>query len=114
MSTATDPALPPAPAKRDFMSKYREEHSHPVNHFLHVGVGWPLCALAVILLPFRPWWSLGLFLGGYAIMWFGHFAFEKNLPTIFTQPATPFIVAWAVIRGMASGVLRLVSPSKAR
>jgi len=57
---------------------------------------------------------LGLFLGGYAFMWFGHFMFEKNLPTIFKHPTTPFIVAWAVIRGMADSVLRLVSPSKAR
>ena len=46
-----------------FVAKYRQDHTHPVNHFLHVGVGWPMCAAALILLPFRPLWSLGLFLG---------------------------------------------------
>lgn len=110
MTTATDPH----PPKRDFMSKYREDHRHPVNHILHVGVGWPLCALAVILLPFRPWWSLALFVSGYVFMWFGHFVFERNLPTIFRHPTTPFVVAWAVIRGMAGGVVRLVTPAKGR
>ena len=112
MPTATNPNT--TPPKRDFMEKYREEHRNPVNHFLHMGVGWPMCAFAVILLPFRPWWSLSLFLGGYAFMWFGHFVFEKNIPTIFKHPTTPFIVAWAVIRGMASGLARLVTPAKAR
>ena len=34
-----------------------------------------------ILLPFRPLWSLGLFLGGYALMFVGHFLFERNTPT---------------------------------
>src|SRR4051794_36522343 len=110
MTTATNPASP----KRDFMEKYREDHRNPVNHVLHVGVGWPMCALAVILLPFRPWWSLSLFLGGYAFMWFGHFVFEKNVPTIFKHPTTPFVVAWAVIRGMAGGLARLVAPAKGR
>ena len=68
------------------MAKYRQDHTHPVNHFLHVGVGWPMCALAVILLPFRPLWSLGLFLGGYALMFFGHFVFERNIPTDLQAP----------------------------
>jgi hypothetical protein len=67
---------------------------------------------ALLLLPFRPWWSLGLFLGGYALMFLGHFAFEKNVPTILKHPATPFLVAWAVIRGLALGVVRRVSPRR--
>jgi hypothetical protein len=111
MTTATELG----PSKRDhFMEKYREDHKHPVNHILHVGVGWPMCALAVILLPFRPLWSLGLFLGGYALMWFGHFVFEKNVPTVFKHPSTPFVVAWAVIRGMVGGLVRFASPSRGR
>ena len=46
---------------------YRRDHRNPVNHFLHVGVGWPIAAIAVILLPFRPLWGLGLFAMAYAI-----------------------------------------------
>src|SRR5438445_323866 len=31
----------PAESKLDrFVAKYRDDHRHPVNHLLHVGVGW--------------------------------------------------------------------------
>ncbi len=90
------------------VSKYRQDHTHPVNHVLHVGVGWPMVGAALLLLPFRPLWSLGLFLGGYAFMFSGHFLFEKNIPTILKHPSTPFVMAWAVLRGLFQGVARLV------
>ena len=93
-----------------FVEKYRKDHRHPVNHALHVGVGWPLCAAAVILLPVRPLWSLGLFLAGYALMFFGHFAFEGNTPTVLKHPTTPFVIAWAVVVGLA----RLAAPPRGR
>ena len=92
------------------VARYRQDHTHPVNHFLHVGVGWPIAAVAVILLPFRPLWSLGLFLLAYAIMFVGHFAFERNSPTILKHPSTPFVVAWSVIRQIFGGLARLVTP----
>jgi hypothetical protein len=97
-----------------FVAGYRKDHTHPVNHFLHLGVGWPMVALAVMLLPFRPLWSLGLFLGGYALMFAGHFLFERNVPTILKHPSTPFVIAWAVIRGLARGAARLVTPARSR
>ena len=97
-----------------FVTKYREDHRHPVNHVLHVGVGWPMCAAAVILLPFRPLWSLGLFLGGYALMFAGHFLFEGNTPTVLKHPSTPFVIAWAVIKGLGTGLVRLATGLKAR
>ena len=62
-----------------------------------------MAAIAVILLPFRPLWALGLFASAYAIMFFGHFVFERNIPTIFKEPTTPFVVAFAVIRRMLAG-----------
>jgi hypothetical protein len=106
-TTATNPTG----SKLDrFVESYRQDHKHPVNHFLHVGVGWPMCAAAVLLLPFRPLWSLGLFVGGYAFMWFGHFVFEGNVPTVFKHPTTPFVMAWAVVRGLAQGLVRVVTP----
>jgi hypothetical protein len=93
-------------------SRYRQDHTNPVNHFLHVGVGWPMAAIAVILLPFRPLWALGLFASAYAIMFFGHFVFERNIPTIFKEPTTPFVVAFAVIRRLV-GAARIL-PSRAQ
>jgi hypothetical protein len=97
-----------APASRfeQIVAKYRRDHTHPINNFLHVGVGWPMVAASLLLLPFRPWWSLGLFLGGYAFMWTGHFVFERNLPTIWKYPATPFVMAVAVVRAILGAVAR--------
>jgi hypothetical protein len=97
-----------------FVAKYREDHKHPVNSFLHLGVGWPMCAAAVILLPIRPLWSVGLFLGGYALMFTGHFLFEGNKPTVLKHPGTPLVIAWAVIRGLGTGLVRLATGSKLR
>jgi hypothetical protein len=95
------------------VASYREDHRHPVNHFLHVGVGWPIMAAAVILVPFRPLWSLALFFVSYGIMWAGHFLFEGNLPTIFKHPSTPFVIAWTVIRQGGSALARLVALRRA-
>lgn len=94
--------------------KYRMDHTHPVNHVLHVFVGWPMVGAALLLLPFRPLWAIGLFLGGYAFMFSGHFLFERNLPTILTHPSTPFVMAWAVIRSLAGGLHRLATGSGSR
>jgi hypothetical protein len=115
MSTTSTTASAPAASKfARLVSKYRHDHTHPVNHFLHVFVGWPMVGAALLLVPFRPLWSLGLFLGGYAFMFTGHFVFEKNVPTILKHPSTPFVIAWAVIRGLAGGAARLVSSGRTR
>ena len=104
-----------ASAKFESMvTKYRTDHTHPVNHALHLFVGWPLVAAALLVLPFRPLWSLGLFLAGYAFMFAGHFLFERNTPTILKHPSTPFIMAWSVIRSLTGGITRLGASGKPR
>jgi hypothetical protein len=94
--------------------RYQRDHRHPINHFLHVGVGWPMAAFSVMMLPFRPWWSLGLFAGAYAIMFFGHFVFERNIPTVFKNPSTPFVIAFSVIRGFWVSVARRAATQRIR
>lgn len=94
------------------VEKYRADHQHPVNHFLHVFVGWPLVAAALFLLPFKPFYSVGLVILAYAFMFSGHFLFEKNIPTILKHPSTPFVVAWAVIKGLFKGSIKPVIGSK--
>jgi hypothetical protein len=89
------------------VAKYRLDHRNGVNHFLHVGVGWPMVAVAVLVLPFRPLWSLALVVAAYAIMFFGHFVFERNIPTILKQPSTPFVIAFEVTRNLWSALVRL-------
>jgi hypothetical protein len=89
------------------VARYRLDHKNPVNHFLHVGVGWPMVATAILLLPFRPLWSVLLVVAAYAIMFLGHFVFEHNQPTIFKEPSTPFVIAIAVIRDLWAGLGRM-------
>ena len=96
------------------VAKYRLDHRNEVNHFLHVGVGWPMAAVAVLLLPFRPLWSIALIIVAYAIMFFGHFVFERNIPTILKQPSTPFVVALDVIKRLWCGVVRLATTQRGR
>jgi hypothetical protein len=96
------------------VARYRLDHSNPVNHFLHVGVGWPMAAASVLLLPFRPFWSLALFASAYAIMFFGHFVFERNIPTVLKQPSTPFVIAYSVIRNLWGGLVRLATLERIR
>jgi hypothetical protein len=73
-----------------------------------------MAALAVILLPFHPFWSLALFVSAYAIMFSGHFLFERNMPTVLKHPTTPFVVAGSVIRVLWGGLARLAAFSRAR
>ncbi len=110
---ATSGALEPTDRPMGLIARYRQDHRNPVNHFLHVGVGWPMVAAAVLLVPFRPLWSLALVPAAYAIMFFGHFVFERNTPTILKHPSTPFVVAFAVIRGLCGGLVRLATPRRA-
>jgi hypothetical protein len=113
-SRAESPITPESTPLERFVAKYKRDHQHPVNHFLHVGAGWPLCALGVILLPFRPLWGVGLFLLGYALMFAGHFLFEKNTPTVLKHPSTPFVIAWAVIRDLGRIALRVATLGRVR
>jgi hypothetical protein len=104
----------PETAPVGLMARYRRDHRNPVNHVLHVGVGWPMAAASVLLVPFRPLWSLALFLSAYAIMFFGHFVFERNVPTVLKHPTAPFVVAVAVVRGLGAGLIRLATPRRGR
>jgi hypothetical protein len=99
---------------KGLVAKYRRDHSNSVNHFLHVGVGWPMAAVSVLLIPFRPLWSVALFVSAYAIMFFGHFVFERNIPTVLKQPSTPFVIAYAVIRNLWGRLVRLATSGRFR
>jgi hypothetical protein len=115
-SIPSDTFVPPASSEsgQGFIARYHLDHRNPVNHFLHVAVGWPIVAISILLLPFRPLWSAVLFVSAYAIMFLGHFVFERNRPTIFKHPSTPFVIALAVIRDLWGGLIRLARPRRVR
>ena len=50
-----------SPSGGNLVAQYRLDHSNPVNHFLHVAVGWPMVAISILILPFRPLWSAASF-----------------------------------------------------
>jgi hypothetical protein len=110
--SATKGSEDATPRPTGLVDRYRQDHRHPVNHVLHVGVGWPMAALAVLLVPVRPLWALALFLSAYAIMFLGHFAFERNIPTVLRKPSTPFVIAAAVIRRLWGGLVRRAIPRR--
>jgi hypothetical protein len=55
-----------------------------------------------------------LFIAAYAIMFLGHFVFERNMPTVFKQPGTPFVIAYSVICGLWSSLVRLAASHRVR
>ena len=46
-------------------------------------------------------------MAAYAIMFFGHFVFERNIPTILKEPSTPFVIAGDVIGKIWTSARRL-------
>ena len=99
----------------EFFAFYLRAHSHPLNRVLHfcgslIGLAVAITAIALG----HPWFVLLWPVIGYGFAWFGHFVFEKNTPTIFKHPATPLVIAWAVIRGLGAGLVRLATPSRRR
>lgn len=110
-ATSTPSTRPPSRVQR-LVAQYQQDHRHPVNHVLHVWVGWPICAAAVLALPFHPLWTVYGFMLGYACMWTGHFVFERNLPTVFRHPTTPFVMAWTVAGQLVGALARRVVPRR--
>ena len=97
----------------EFWPYYVSQHRNKTCRQLHF-VGTTIAMGCVAASPFVPAALIGAPLAGYGFAWIGHFAFEKNKPTILKHPTTPFIIAWAVIRGLAGGLLRLATPQRSR
>lgn len=69
----------------EYMSRYEHEHTSPWNRLLHA-VGIPLIFAGLILLALLQWqWGLGLFAGGWVLLFAGH-KIEGNKPAFFQGP----------------------------
>jgi len=57
-----------------WLSNWKDRHRNPVSFVLHV-VGIPACFVAapILLVMKLYWWALGMFVGGYALQFIGHF-----------------------------------------
>jgi uncharacterized membrane protein YGL010W len=63
------------------LTRYREDHQHPVNRALH-SVGIPMIVGSLIVLPFNPLLGVALFVLGWILQFVGH-AFEGKWPSFF-------------------------------
>ena len=70
----------------EFFTFYLQEHSDPVNRWLHA-IGTVL-GLATLVIPFivgHPFYALAWPLVAYGFAWTGHFLIEGNKPASFIK-----------------------------
>jgi uncharacterized membrane protein YGL010W len=68
----------------EYLSKYRDDHQHPVNKALHT-VGIPMIVASLVVLPFNPLMAAVMFVVGWILQFVGH-AFEGKAPSFFSDP----------------------------
>ncbi len=65
-----------------YMAQYDREHESAWNKMLH-GIGIPMIFAGIILLLLMKWfWAAGFFLGGWILLFLGHWM-EGNNPAFF-------------------------------
>jgi ubiquinone/menaquinone biosynthesis C-methylase UbiE len=100
-----------------FESRFRKDHQHPVNRWLHF-IGQPLVGIALFLL-FFSWLAAAIcILAGYSLMFTGHFLFEGNRPGILQNPGYIVVASLAAVSALGHGAMSLwrcvVSPREKR
>jgi hypothetical protein len=88
----------------DFWAHYLNEHSRPVNRWLHTVGTVASVALIVYFVATARWLWLPLALvPGYGLAWIGHFFVEHNRPATFGHPAwsmlSDFRMVWLTLIG---------------
>lgn len=75
---------------------YRTQHRTLGCKLTHM-VGIPMIAISIPAL-FVHWpTSVGLFVGGWALQFIGHFVFEHNSPVLFADPKDPWTYLVALV-----------------
>jgi uncharacterized membrane protein YGL010W len=72
------------PGLETYMDRYDREHHNRWNKLLH-GIGIPMILAGIVLLFIRWQWGLGLFAGGWVLLFTGH-KIEGNNPAFFQGP----------------------------
>lgn len=71
----------------DFWQHYLRDHGRPGTRALHFfGTTLAVVCLAAAAITLRPGLLILALVFGYGFAWFGHFAVEKNKPTMFGHP----------------------------
>jgi uncharacterized membrane protein YGL010W len=81
----------------EYMREYAEAHTQRGTKLTHM-FGIPMILASLPVLPINPPLSAGLFVGGWALQFIGHYVFEKNDPKFFGDPLNLLVgVAWAAV-----------------
>ena len=67
-----------------YMTQYEHEHNNLANKLLHA-LGIPLIFAGIIVIFINWRWGLGLFAGGWVMLFLGH-RIEGNKPAFFQGP----------------------------
>ena len=93
---------------------YRAAHRHPGTKLTHM-FGIPMIVASLPLLLVRPKLAIGMFVGGWALQFVGHYVFEKNDPQFFGDKRNLLVgVVWSGIEwGRLAGRLAGISGRRA-
>jgi uncharacterized membrane protein YGL010W len=70
---------------REYLDQYRTEHSKLGTRVTHF-VGIPMIVASLPTAFVNPLAGAGLFAGGWALQFVGHYVFEKQPPSFFSDP----------------------------
>ena len=82
---------------RQYMLDYRDAHQQRGTRITHM-FGIPMIVASLPIFPFNPLLGGGMFVGGWALQFIGHYAFEHNNPKFFGEPLNLLVgVVWAAV-----------------
>ncbi|MDP9000654.1 MAG: DUF962 domain-containing protein [Myxococcota bacterium] len=70
---------------REYLSQYEKEHTKLGTKLTHM-VGIPMIVASIPTAFVNPPVAGGLFVGGWALQYVGHYVFEKNKPAFYGDP----------------------------
>ncbi len=75
----------PQRSLREYMAQYRDDHTQLGTKLTHM-VGIPMIVASIPTAFVSPPVAGGLFVGGWALQFAGHYFFEKQKPSFFSDP----------------------------
>lgn len=75
----------PRHSLREYIAQYQKEHTKLGTKLTHM-VGIPMIVASLPTAVVNPPLGGGLFVGGWALQYVGHYVFEKNKPAFYGDP----------------------------
>jgi hypothetical protein len=75
----------PKRSLREYVAQYEKEHTKLGTKLTHM-VGIPMIVASIPTAFVNPPAAGGLFVGGWALQYIGHYLFEKNKPAFYSDP----------------------------